>query len=318
MRTKFQTATLFLLLAAVTGCAPSVMFQQIQPGHLGAGRDLGIAVSAPDFEVNLDLAGLRELAAVRKKNSQNQGTPADTELFAPLVEREMMKNITANPVIRLSTSITHTIAVSGALYVRDITTIQKDEIKLENRVVDVRETATVDRVFELTLNYQVISAATGTTIFSGKQEGVRSQRGQGKTAQEAVERFEPWEDVLESLIAQESGKMLSKVLPRQVTVTRKLKEGSSKALRASVEVAVKEGLDRAWPLWQAIKDSGEQLAPADRSALFHNMGVYYESKDDLVNARLFFEQCLAAQDEELCRKGQERIKSREEALDTVR
>lgn len=301
---------LILFVAAMTGCAPRVSFPQLQFGPVALGPGHGIALGAVDFEVSLDLVDLRELAAARKNKASTDGLPSDTELYAPWIEREVDRQIKASPISRITSTPTYTLVISAAFFSRDTKELKKEEVKLEKRVVDVRESYDVTRVNDLILNYRIVSRKTGTTAVEGKQEGVRSQFGKGKTAAYAVETFEPWETVMEALVVQQTGKMMATILPRTVMVERPLREGSTGELRDAAATAVREGLDRARPLWLAIRDSGEALPEKDRAGLLYDLGISYESQDELEEARKSFAGCLAIWHDAWCARALERIAER--------
>lgn len=311
-------AALLLLPVLCGGCAPTVSFPVVHAGMPGVGRDIGMEFGKVDFEVNLDLVDLKETAAVRKKNASVRESATDAELFGPLVEREVQKKIAANPAVRVLSQPSHTMDLSGVFYARDTASVKKEEILLEKRVIDVKETHTVDRICELTLRYELRSAGTGSVLGSGKQERVRTVNGTGRSVDDAVRRFESWETTLESLVGQAVSRIAAEILPRQEMVRRRLREGVAKPLRESVGVAAKEGLDAAWPLWQDLVSRKETLSPKDRSALLYNVAVYHESKDEVAEARSAFEHCLVVSPDPWCSEGQERMNVREQELARMR
>ena len=314
----FLVAAIPLLSALSAGCAPLVSFPVTYPGLQGVGRDMGVEFGRVDFEVNLDLMGLKEPAAVRKKNAAVQGGATDAELYGPVVEREIRRSIEANAAVHILSRTTHTMDLSGLFYARDIATVKKEDIKVENRVVDVKETHTIDRISELTLRYELRSVGTGAVLGSGKQERVRTVNGSGRSAEDAVSRFESWETALEALVREAAARIMAEVLPRRETVKRKLRTGGSKFLRESVELAAREGLERAWPLWQDLLSRVGTLLPKDRAALLYNAAIYHESRDEVAGARFAFEECLVVSPDPWCREGAKRMTAREQELARMR
>lgn len=307
-----------LCQALCTACAPAVSFPMVHPGLPGVGRDIGFEFGTVDFEVNLDLVDQKETAAVRKKNASAQGAPSDAELYGPVVEREMRRMVAAGPAVRILSEATHTMDLSAKFYARDTAAVKKEEIKIDNRVIDVKETHVVDRIYELTLRYELRSALTGSVIGAGRQERVRTVSGSGKSVDDAMRRFESWEINLEYLVNQAVSRVAAEILPRQEIVTRKLREGGTPELRESVALAVKEGLDRAWPLWQGLLSGIEKLPQQDRAALLYDAAVYHESKDEVAEALAVFEQCFATAPDPWCREGRERMQAREQELAQMR
>lgn len=313
-----QAVTVLVLSALFAGCAPVVSFPVARPGLRGIGAEVGMEFGKLDFEVNLDLVGRKESAAVRRKNSAAEGGATDAELYGPVIERAMKKMLAANPAIHILSQATHTMDLAGYFYAHDAVSVKKEDIKLENRVVDVKETHTIDRIYELTLRYELRSSGTGTVLGSGKQDRVRTVSVSGRSSDDALGRFESWESILESLVSQASSKIMAEILPRLETVKRKLRKGDSKFLRESVELATREGLDRAWPLWQNLLSRKESILPKDRAALLYNAAIYYEAKDVVAEARLAFEQCFAASPDPWCHEGVARMTAREQELARMR
>ncbi len=311
---RFNSWMLLALISALgTGCAQTVSFTLARPGLTGIGRDIGLEFGNVAFEVNLDLVDVKQTAVVRKKNAIDQAAPTDSELFGPVVEQEIRRNLESRREIRILSQATHTMDFSGTFYARDTTSEKKEDIKLDNRVVDVRVTHFVDRIYELTLRYSIRSAATGSLLGEGKKEGVRTMSGSGQSVEDAMRYFEPWETNLELLARQAVSRIMEDILPRQERVQRRLREGDGKELRASVDLAVREGLDAAWPLWRDLLGQGG-LSPRDKAALLYDSAVYHESRDEVSVARELFDNCLAITSDPWCAEGGERMKSREREL----
>jgi len=285
-----------LILMLLFSCAPTVTFQQLKPARFKLDREIVLVLGKAQLDVDTNVSEKEERHLVR------QVLAAVNEYIKPEaaqvdMESNVISSIAGNPFARYSVEeATYTLNLSGKFSAHEF--------------IDARDPYQIRRTYNLDLAYDVVSLVNGRTVIKDQYRTRSEDFKTGKTRDEAINGFQDWADICRGMTGKAVEIIIKAILPHYETAVRTLKKGSSDKVNEAVKKAEQGELDRAGEMWLAMLPQIDSMSAKDRMAVYHNLGIYYESHDQLEESSEAFSACMMTGEDKLCTYGLNRVKGR--------
>ncbi len=306
------------LLILVFACAPSVTFQQLQPGRVQLGKDPVLALGTVNLTPQIDVIDKPRHGLVQKFISE-----VDDHVFKPgAIEADLEANMAAavsrNPFAKYSREgAGYLINLSGTFSAQDTASLTSTQRTGENNRTETVQAVEVKRQYRLDVSYQVVTAQ-GSVVGKGRRGSADLIIRTGGTREEAAGACGDWVEKSGSMTRDAVDVIVDEILPHYLTVKRPLKKGSAPGLNEGVSHATDGDLEKAGALWAGLITQADTLSVPDRIALYHNLGVYFESRDMLEESAKIFTSCIVSGGDQLCTEGLNRTRGRQRQLEQLK
>jgi len=344
------------LLVLLSYCGTSTRVKVLKPAELDVGEVKKVAVLDFDFMGSWDFASenetpttLKQLGGMLMKNMFETKKPPDpyeaypgrnisdnfvsrlvTNKYYTVIERAELSKVLDEQALSLSGLIDESqaaevgklLGVEGLIMGSGTYSIKDNgkwetykEKKVEKKRYRLYRGVTVN------INFKIVNVTTGTIVVS-KTNSVSNGKSNkysstGTDEKAAIKAVPDWHPIVDELVNRVLSTTINQIAPHYVTESRKIEEGESDQMEASVEYVKRNLWDDAVEIWEMVlqNPSAEQ---EDKVAATYNIGLYYELIGQLDMAEEYFDKAfkMSGNDDYLDSKA--RVNRRRKELERLR